>query len=175
MPELSAQMRPPIASTSCLQIYSPRPVPLTGPTTSRLRRTNLPKSNCSSLYLVELLYCTHHLHRNRPPVDLDILLGHHAHGEMALDMPAHRLPVDFIDAWHTTHHFINAIHQEPRNSIHHDFWRRAARKRDDRATQRHCFDHHHTKGDRKSTRLNSSHANISYAVFCLRKKKTRSA
>src|SRR3712207_6873062 len=27
-------------------------------------------------------------------------------------------------------------------------------------------------GDRKSTRLNSSHANISYAVFCLKKKKT---
>src|SRR3712207_8851562 len=26
--------------------------------------------------------------------------------------------------------------------------------------------------DRKSTRLNSSHANISYAVFCLKKKKT---
>src|SRR3712207_7001660 len=28
--------------------------------------------------------------------------------------------------------------------------------------------------DRKSTRLNSSHANISYAVFCLKKKKLRS-
>src|SRR3712207_8935756 len=28
-----------------------------------------------------------------------------------------------------------------------------------------------TAGDRKSTRLNSSHANISYAVFCLKKKK----
>src|SRR3712207_8466964 len=27
------------------------------------------------------------------------------------------------------------------------------------------------KADRKSTRLNSSHANISYAVFCLKKKK----
>src|SRR3712207_7509572 len=27
-------------------------------------------------------------------------------------------------------------------------------------------------GDRKSTRLNSSHANISYAVFCLQKKNT---
>src|SRR5947209_15462045 len=26
------------------------------------------------------------------------------------------------------------------------------------------------KGDRKSTRLNSSHANISYAVFCSKKK-----
>src|SRR3712207_9371991 len=38
-------------------------------------------------------------------------------------------------------------------------------------------DHLHHAGvvergeDRKSTRLNSSHANISYAVFCLKKKK----
>src|SRR3712207_8041484 len=37
---------------------------------------------------------------------------------------------------------------------------RAARGRVDRA-----------RADRKSTRLNSSHANISYAVFCLKKKK----
>src|SRR3712207_7393755 len=29
--------------------------------------------------------------------------------------------------------------------------------------------------DRKSTRLNSSHANISYAVFCLKKKHKRDA
>src|SRR5947209_14925968 len=29
----------------------------------------------------------------------------------------------------------------------------------------------HGDRDRKSTRLNSSHANISYAVFCLKKKK----
>src|SRR3712207_6931006 len=29
----------------------------------------------------------------------------------------------------------------------------------------------HFSKDRKSTRLNSSHANISYAVFCLKKKK----
>src|SRR3712207_7753414 len=29
------------------------------------------------------------------------------------------------------------------------------------------------KRDRKSTRLNSSHANISYAVFCLKKKKNQ--
>src|SRR3712207_6948770 len=36
-------------------------------------------------------------------------------------------------------------------------------------------DHHSPSAsrrlDRKSTRLNSSHANISYAVFCLKKKK----
>src|SRR3712207_7085564 len=30
----------------------------------------------------------------------------------------------------------------------------------------------HSGQDRKSTRLNSSHANISYAVFCLKKKNT---
>src|SRR5690606_40606915 len=29
----------------------------------------------------------------------------------------------------------------------------------------------HLQGDRKSTRLNSSHVKISYAVFCLKKKK----
>src|SRR3712207_7975577 len=32
-------------------------------------------------------------------------------------------------------------------------------------------DHPPDLADRKSTRLNSSHANISYAVFCLKKKK----
>src|SRR3712207_9511436 len=31
--------------------------------------------------------------------------------------------------------------------------------------------HYSLRTDRKSTRLNSSHANISYAVFCLKKKK----
>src|SRR3712207_7989757 len=31
----------------------------------------------------------------------------------------------------------------------------------------------HGPQDRKSTRLNSSHANISYAVFCLKKKKNK--
>src|SRR5688572_32459415 len=30
-----------------------------------------------------------------------------------------------------------------------------------------------SKTDRKSTRLNSSHSQISYAVFCLKKKKTK--
>src|SRR3712207_7596953 len=40
---------------------------------------------------------------------------------------------------------------------------------------RHAEGQHHEVGaadpqDRKSTRLNSSHANISYAVFCLKKK-----
>src|SRR2546422_7122226 len=31
----------------------------------------------------------------------------------------------------------------------------------------------HPEGDRKSTRLNSSHGYISYAVFCLKKKKKK--
>src|SRR3712207_8275779 len=40
--------------------------------------------------------------------------------------------------------------------------RRIARQREQADVVRHA--------DRKSTRLNSSHANISYAVFCLKKK-----
>src|SRR3712207_8189591 len=36
-----------------------------------------------------------------------------------------------------------------------------------KVTPHHLLTH---TGDRKSTRLNSSHANISYAVFCLKKK-----
>src|SRR3712207_8207680 len=35
----------------------------------------------------------------------------------------------------------------------------------------HALEHGLRGQDRKSTRLNSSHANISYAVFCLKKKK----
>src|SRR3712207_8421898 len=37
--------------------------------------------------------------------------------------------------------------------------------------QQRCLQHRLL--DRKSTRLNSSHANISYAVFCLKKKNVR--
>src|SRR3712207_8963795 len=36
-----------------------------------------------------------------------------------------------------------------------------------------ALDHAVVLEDRKSTRLNSSHANISYAVFCLQKKNTQ--
>src|SRR3712207_7719771 len=39
-----------------------------------------------------------------------------------------------------------------------------------RSIRRH---HAAVRTDRKSTRLNSSHANISYAVFCLKKKKKK--
>src|SRR5438445_13774822 len=43
-------------------------------------------------------------------------------------------------------------------------WPRSSTRRAARASR---------AGDRKSTRLNSSHANISYAVFCLKKKKKK--
>src|SRR5205085_11701419 len=53
--------------------------------------------------------------------------------------------------------------------------RRARRHRVARRATRWC--HRRTRdpapsGDRKSTRLNSSHSQISYAVFCLKKKNT---
>src|SRR2546421_7350773 len=39
-------------------------------------------------------------------------------------------------------------------------------------SERHDATRHDGQTDRKSTRLNSSHDQISYAVFCLKKKKT---
>src|SRR3712207_8378418 len=47
--------------------------------------------------------------------------------------------------------------------------RRAAQLRVDRLELLDPLAHLGDTGDRKSTRLNSSHANISYAVFCLKK------
>src|SRR5579864_9650995 len=47
---------------------------------------------------------------------------------------------------------------------------RDARRRDDEADR--AQHHDQLRQDRKSTRLNSSHMSISYAVFCLKKKKT---
>src|SRR3712207_7428414 len=46
--------------------------------------------------------------------------------------------------------------------------------REKQAPKRHWTGGHRIcpRQDRKSTRLNSSHANISYAVFCLKKKKS---
>src|SRR3989442_3510337 len=38
---------------------------------------------------------------------------------------------------------------------------------------RHRSERHERDGDRKSTRLNSSHVRISYAVFCLKKKNNK--
>src|SRR3712207_8090118 len=57
----------------------------------------------------------------------------------------------------------------------HDLARLLHRSEDGRLVHRReraqIYDFHvNTFTDRKSTRLNSSHANISYAVFCLKKK-----
>src|SRR2546430_7794830 len=52
----------------------------------------------------------------------------------------------------------------------------ALRSGGERAECRHVRDHDHPdvrREDRKSTRLNSSHSQISYAVFCLKKKKNK--
>src|SRR5258705_6766443 len=50
----------------------------------------------------------------------------------------------------------------------HDRWLRLASPKD-------AVEDRNDQQDRKSTRLNSSHLGISYAVFCLKKKKTYSS
>src|SRR3712207_7959448 len=70
---------------------------------------------------------------------------------------------------------VSAPARRPRRRAHE----RARRRQ--RRSGRHLRDRpvDHPRGDvlgvqdRKSTRLNSSHANISYAVFCLKKKKNK--
>src|SRR2546430_2891015 len=58
----------------------------------------------------------------------------------------------------------------PREALrdNHD-WRTSLRVR---RIKKAAFDQPNLHRDRKSTRLNSSHSQISYAVFCLKKKKT---
>src|SRR5205814_7145269 len=59
------------------------------------------------------------------------------------------------------------------HAIHHGGgWVSATRTCGEASALWHTVDRHHRVLDRKSTRLNSSHLGISYAVFCL-KKKTR--
>src|SRR3712207_8719706 len=56
----------------------------------------------------------------------------------------------------------------------HDLGQAPGVRDEQRAAGRERLERHEAEGldprDRKSTRLNSSHANISYAVFCLKKK-----
>src|SRR2546430_7066364 len=59
---------------------------------------------------------------------------------------------------------------------HRNLRPRPRRRRDDGRRRkakdlRHFARHRSAREDRKSTRLNSSHSQISYAVFCLKKKK----
>src|SRR3712207_8978826 len=63
---------------------------------------------------------------------------------------------------------LGAALSERSRRLHADVRVSAPRRR--RAPDRHCAPAVQRTGvDRKSTRLNSSHANISYAVFCLKK------
>src|SRR3712207_8184702 len=57
--------------------------------------------------------------------------------------------------------------------LYRNQWEELSRDINDRIDRTQSFFPCHRKSllpDRKSTRLNSSHANISYAVFCLKKK-----
>src|SRR3712207_8180351 len=65
-------------------------------------------------------------------------------------------------------------HQAHRLAEHDERYRREGKKDQERTKSQALFrDVGSGLLDRKSTRLNSSHANISYAVFCLKKKKKK--
>src|SRR5688572_33393382 len=60
-----------------------------------------------------------------------------------------------------------AVSARPRHAAHHRAHVLRGLPRDARLAR------HLQRADRKSTRLNSSHSQISYAVFCLKKKKKK--
>src|SRR5919112_4364095 len=68
--------------------------------------------------------------------------------------------------------FFLMIRRPPRSTLfpYTTLFRSAARPCAAPRPRLHCDLGHAAGADRKSTRLNSSHANISYAVFCLKKK-----
>src|SRR5687768_18274439 len=75
-----------------------------------------------------------------------------------------------------TNHFVALIDRFNRSRTDHaiDAGRRSAANQQSEPAQL-CRTSHWrgSMGDRKSTRLNSSHGYISYAVFCLKKKKKK--
>src|SRR2546430_13729520 len=86
-------------------------------------------------------------------------LGHDL-GEAVQGAPAAQRPGvvgDRLEAGHVLAFGVPLQRQEPEMDL------------EQREVPRRCLDHE----DRKSTRLNSSHSQISYAVFCLKKKKKK--
>src|SRR3712207_7656562 len=77
-----------------------------------------------------------------------------------VSMCADDLPADERDAFLAFAALLSSL-------VHHEFRARLEALKD----TYHPFNRDSDTRDRKSTRLNSSHANISYAVFCLKKKK----
>src|SRR2546429_5854850 len=64
---------------------------------------------------------------------------------------------------------------EPLSQIWRDIWRATKERNDLFFGAELSFVTHQAFLDRKSTRLNSSHGYISYAVFCLKKKNNKKA
>src|SRR2546422_1232999 len=66
--------------------------------------------------------------------------------------------------------YTTLFRSQARHAILHDVRNPADPARDHRSRVVHRLEQHDAEPDRKSTRLNSSHGYISYAVFCLKKK-----
>src|SRR6266446_9676291 len=69
--------------------------------------------------------------------------------------------------------FFLMIRRPPRSTLFPYTTLFRSRWSNDRETRARCRNSHSRHRDRKSTRLNSSHLVISYAVFCLKKKKKK--
>src|SRR5689334_23475464 len=82
-------------------------------------------------------------------------------------LPSHIFSFFFFNDPATTEIYTLSLHDALPISPQLASWSRSTRSRRARPTWTRW-----RRRDRKSTRLNSSHSSISYAVFCLKKKKT---
>src|SRR3712207_2878799 len=86
---------------------------------------------------------------------------------------------DFVRRWHGREGTVNVRYEDLRRDTPNELRRivgeltgeKLGPERASAIADEFSFERQSGRRDRKSTRLNSSHANISYAVFCLKKKK----
>src|SRR3712207_7945359 len=81
-------------------------------------------------------------------------------------MASKHILADFNFAWPTAEIAVMG----PEGAVNIIYRRDVAKSPTPEERRRVLIDDYKARLDRKSTRLNSSHANISYAVFCLKKK-----
>src|SRR5690625_7730716 len=88
--------------------------------------------------------------------------------------PRHQLFVFFFHATPTPQLYTLSLHDAlPISPTGNEHWTLAPEEADGSGADLAEAEPSASSGDRKSTRLNSSHVAISYAVFCLKKKKKK--
>jgi hypothetical protein len=75
-------------------------------------------------------------------IDLDVILGHACSGKPLLEPPPNRTSIESHHVRKDSHRLLRRVDDAAGDVLVHDFWNRAAAKRENRGAARHRFDHH---------------------------------